>query len=116
MKSDIPYLKHIRDAMKRIEEFTAGMGRGDFIEDIKTQSAVVREFTVVGEATKMLSTRLRWKRPDVPWRRLAGVRDVLIHKYFEVDVEEVWNLIDEVPKLRGAIENILRDLEPHPKK
>ena len=114
MKDDIPYLKHIRGALTRIEEFTAGMEHKDFVADVKTQDAVVREFTVVGEAAKRLSTGLRQKHPVVPWRRLAGVRDVLIHKYFEVDLEEVWNLMGEISRLRRAIEGILAELESTP--
>lgn len=110
MKSDIPYLKHVRDALTRIEEFTADTDRKEFAKDIKTQDAVIREFMVVGEATKRISTGLRQKHPDVPWRRLAGVRDVLIHKYFEINLDEVWNLIDEVPKLRSAVVDILEEL------
>lgn len=111
MKSNIPYLKHARDALARIEEFTTGMKYRDFLKDIKTQDAVIREFTVVGEATKRLSAGLRQKYPAIPWRRLAGARDVLIHKYFEVDLDEVWNFLDEVPKLRKAIEGVLAELE-----
>lgn len=111
MKSDIPYLKHVRDALARIEEFTAGMEHKDFIKDIKTQDAVIREFMVVGEAIKRLSTGLRQKHPDIPWRRLAGVRDVLIHKYFEIDTEEVWNFLDEAHRLQKSIEGILTELE-----
>lgn len=111
MKSNIPYLQHVREALERIEEFTAGMKRKDFVKDIKTQAAVVREFMVVGEATKRLSLQLRQKHPDVSWRRLAGVRDVLIHKYFEIDLDEVWNLMDEIPRLQRAIKCILAELE-----
>lgn len=110
MKSNIPYLKHVRDALARIEEFTSDMEYEEFTEDIKTQDAVIREFMVVGEATKRISTELRQKHPDVPWRRLAGVRDVLIHKYFEINLDEVWNLVNEVPKLRNAIADILAAL------
>lgn len=110
MKRDIPYLKHIGDALARIEEFTIGMKREDFDNDIKTQDAVIREFMVAGEAAKRLSTGLRRKYLNVPWRRLAGARDVLIHKYFEVDLDEVWNLLGEVPQLLSAVEGILVEL------
>jgi len=111
MKKDIPYLKHIRDALSRIEGFTAGMKYEDFIKDVKTQAAVIREFTVVGEAAKMLSAELRRGHSAVQWRKWAGIRDVLIHKYFEVDLEEVWSSMDEVPRLRKAVESILVELE-----
>ncbi len=106
MKADAPYLKHIVDALTRIEEFTVGMEQEKFSADVKTQDAVIREFTVVGEAAKRISGKLKQEHPDIPWRRLAGVRNVLVHEYFEVDLEEVWNLVTKVPQLRKTIEKV----------
>ncbi len=80
-----------------------------FLADTKTQDAVVRNLEVVGEATKSLSTELREKYPNVPWKGMAGVRDRLIHHYFGVNLDIVWDIvIVELPKLESRIEEILQ--------
>jgi uncharacterized protein with HEPN domain len=78
LKDDRVYLAHLRDAIERILNYTA-QGRDEFVQDEKTQDAVVRNLEIIGEAVKNVSNELRGKQPDVPWRRLAGMRDKLIH-------------------------------------
>ena len=76
------------------------------------QDATIRQLEIIGEATKQLSRELRSENPDVPWRRMAGLRDVLIHEYFGVDLTAVWQLtLTEIPVLRKRIEIILETLE-----
>jgi uncharacterized protein with HEPN domain len=80
-----------------------------FLADIKTQDAVVRNLEVIGEATRSLSTGLREKYPDVPWKGMAGVRDRLIHHYFGVNLDVVWDIVTvELPALESQIEAILQ--------
>ena len=76
------------------------------------QDAVIRNFEVIGEATKRLSTEFREKYSEVPWRRIAGLRDVLIHDYLRIDLEEVWGIIqDYLPELKVKIQIIIQDIE-----
>jgi uncharacterized protein with HEPN domain len=88
VKDDRFYLLHIRDAIQNIFEYTKS-GRDGFIADKKTQDAVIRNLEIIGEATKRLTTSTTDTRPDIPWKQIAGLRDVLIHNYFGVNLENV---------------------------
>ena len=94
------FLKHILDAIADIESFTAE-GRHGFMADRKTQSAVVRQLEIMGEAVKKLSAALTARESAVPWRQIAGTRDRLIHAYFSVDLDAVWAMIEQdLPALK----------------
>jgi len=115
MKSDLPYLKHILDAISKIEGYTKNMKRGKFLNDAKTQDAVVRELEVIGEATKRLSGETRQRYPEIPWAEVAGTRDRLIHAYFDVDLDEVWKTVcDDIPRLKSTVEKAIAELEDKP--
>lgn len=112
MKDDRVYLQHVRDALHRIREYTAP-GRPTFFEDTKTQDAVLRNLEVVGEAVKQMSDQLKARHPHVAWRRIAGMRDKLIHDYFGVNLQLVWDVVErEIPGLSETIRAILESLEP----
>lgn len=85
MKGDRLYLKHILDAIEKVDSYTS-VGRQTFITTSHWQDAVIRQLEIVGEATKRLSKQLCSRHPDIPWRRIAGLRDVLIHDYMGVDI------------------------------
>jgi len=83
-------------------------GEKHFFTDRMAQDAVVRNFEIIGEATKQISQQLRDTQPDIPWRKMAGLRDVLIHNYMGVDISEVWQIItNELPNLSFAINSLL---------
>jgi len=106
-RRDQDYLSDIQGAIQRIAAYTAGLTYEQFMQDIKTQDAVVRNLEVIGEATKNLSPRLRKTYPQVPWKELAGVRDKMIHRYFGVNYEIVWTIAQEnLPRLLLQIEDI----------
>jgi len=99
-KDDITYLEHILERAGKIIQFTQGMGESDFLNDEKTQSAVIREFEVIGEATKRVSDDYRSKHSEIPWKLMSGMRDVLIHDYEGVDVFTIWDTVqNDVPVL-----------------
>jgi uncharacterized protein with HEPN domain len=101
------YLRHVLDAIGAIESFTVE-GRGQFMSDRKTQSAVVRQIEIIGEAVKQLSPALTGSEPVVPWRQIARTRDRLIHAYFNVDLDAVWAMVqDDLPQLNADVTRLL---------
>lgn len=110
MKDDRIYLLHVRDAIDQIATYTAD-GHAAFAADRKTQDAVIRNLEIIGEAVKRLSTSLTSTHTDVPWRRIAGMRDKLVHDYFGVDLELVWGVVErELPALRDRVDRVLSRL------
>ena len=107
MKDDRLYLIHISESIGRIETY-AKDGRAAFLQSPLIQDAVIRNFEIIGEAAKQLSPKLKQAHPNVPWRSVAGFRDVLIHQYTGVDLDEVWNIVEHaLPDLRRQIDAIL---------
>jgi uncharacterized protein with HEPN domain len=99
-KNDQAYLDHILDRATKIIQFTIGLTESDFLTDEKTQSAVIRELEVMGEASKRISEEYKNNHSDIPWKLMAGMRDVLIHDYEGVDALTVWDTIqNDVPVL-----------------
>lgn len=106
------FLHHILESLEEIENHLKGFSEGDFSRDVKTQDAVVRRIGVLGEAVKNLPTRFRKKYPEVEWREIAGMRDKLIHHYFGIKMDVVWETSKkDLPKLKEQIEQILGSLE-----
>ena len=99
-RTDGDLLSDIREAIHRISTYVIGMSYEAFVADTKTQDAVIRNLEIIGEATKNLSEQLRTEYPDVPWKSMAGVRDRLVHHYFGVNLDIVWQIATmELPKV-----------------
>ena len=108
MKEDRLYLEHIRDAIAKIHAYTAG-GRDAFMRDSLIQDGVIRNFEIIGEATKQLSDDLKKKHPEIPWPDIARFRDFLIHHYMGVNLKRVWEVIEtRLPALRQAVDDLLK--------
>ena len=102
------YLNDIIIAITDIEEFTLGMSYEMFSGDKKTINAVIRSLEVLGEATKHIPLSFRKKYPDIPWNKMAGMRDVLIHDYMGVDLMTVWKVSQErLPELKSLFEKLV---------
>jgi len=111
MRKDKAFLKHILDAMSDIEKFTEGVTKRRFYENKEKQYAVLRALEIIGEATKNLSSELKANNPDVPWRDIAGMRDKLIHQYFGVNLDLVWETIkNRLPEFKKQISKILKEI------
>jgi uncharacterized protein with HEPN domain len=107
VKDDRVYLEHIRSAIDDIEHYTA-TGRDAFMNDRMRQDAVIRKLEIIGEAVKHLPEPTRQRRPEIPWRRIAGMRDRLTHDYLGVDLVLVWTAVEnDLPRLRSAVEELL---------
>ena len=106
------FIKDIIAAMESIEGFVEGMSFEELMQDDKTASAVIRKFEIVGEATKLFPDELKEEHPEIQWKRMAGMRDRLIHAYFGVDYKLVWEAIKaEVPSMKLKLQEILTELE-----
>lgn len=107
MKDDRVYLGHILEAIQDIQQY-ASAGRDAFMTDRMRQDALIRKLEVVGEAVKNLSENTKQRQPEIPWRRIAGMRDRLTHAYFGVDLSLVWVAVErELPNLKTAVEELL---------
>ncbi|MEO7933044.1 MAG: DUF86 domain-containing protein [Chthoniobacterales bacterium] len=96
------------ESCDRIKSYIAGLDSGSFEADLKTQDAVIRQFEVIGEAVKSLPESLTASHPEIPWKQIAGFRDVLAHSYFAVDASVVWDAAqNKVPLLKTACGQLL---------
>lgn len=108
MKDDKIYLDHIQYSLSKISDYLYGISYSEFLESEMAQDAVIRKLQVIGEATKKISMELRIKTPNIPWKEIAGMRDKLIHDYFDVDMEVVWNTVkNEIPELQKVIGELI---------
>jgi len=107
-KDDLVFLRHVLDALDAVLEFSKGLDETGFKEDKLIQAGVIQKLEVMGEATKRLSAKFKVGHPEVAWRRIAGMRDKLIHDYLGVDLDLVWRVVQkDLPELRRKIKAIL---------
>lgn len=110
MKNPEIFLKHILDSINEIEKSTNILNANRFYQTTQVQDAVIRRLEIIGEAVKNLPKPLRNKYPQIPWLKIAGLRDVLIHDYFGVDIILVWKIVvKELPGLKKQITDILKE-------
>ncbi len=112
MKREIgDYIEDILEAMTNAMEFTKDMSYDEFVKDTKTVYAVIRAIEIIGEAVKNIPEETREKYPDIPWRSMAGIRDKVIHAYFGVKLERVWEVVKrDIPNLKPKFEEMLREV------
>ncbi len=107
MKDERLYLHHMLERCEKVAGYIAG-GRDAFFDSEQQQDAVIRNLEVIGEAAKQVSPALRAALPELDWRDICGMRDVLIHGYLGVDIEEVWNVASKhLPEMRATLRRYL---------
>lgn len=100
-------------AARKVVEYATGLDESSFMASSRDQDAILRQLTIVGEAAKRVSEEFRTSHPEVPWRRVAGFRDVVVHDYFKVDIEEVWRIVQgDLPALIAVIEALVPPENP----
>ncbi len=104
------FLIDIREAIEKIERYTAGLTYSSFAENDLVVDAVIRNLEVIGEAAKHIPDEWRSNHPEIDWRRVVGFRNIVIHAYFEVDLEIVWTIATErLPELKVVIERLIQE-------
>ena len=109
-RDDGVYLHDIVDAIQQVEAYLDGVDFQAFRTDRMRQDAVVRQIGIIGEASRKLSDQLREERPDIPWADIIGMRHKVLHDYFDVDEQTMWDTVrSDLPKLKQQVLRILQD-------
>jgi uncharacterized protein with HEPN domain len=112
MKDDNLYVIHIGECIARIEAYIGAKGQAEFMASTLLQDAILRNLQTLAESTQKLSDGLKEKHPEVPWRQIAGFRNILVHNYLGVDLKQVWLIIErDLPALKHQVEMIRQELE-----
>ena len=107
-KSDFVFLNHILDAITQIEIYTAGLSYRQFTEDRLVQDGVVRQLEIIGEAVRSLSDEFRAEHPSMPWHHIVGLRNRLIHAYFDINLGIIWDIVQvDLPKLKAELSDLV---------
>jgi uncharacterized protein with HEPN domain len=110
--SDSVYLQHILEAINNIEASIKGVQGEGFNQNVQLQAAILHFIQIVGEAVKFLSPKLKEKYPEVAWSQIAGMRNKVVHEYFQVDLDVVWDTVtNDVPSFKVQVEKILKELQ-----
>lgn len=106
------YLRDIADSISAIEEYTRSVKEGDFYSNRLVQDAVVRRLEIIGEAAKNIDDDFRSKYPEIPWKKIAGMRDIIAHGYFGVKPERIWDIVSQnLPELKSQVASIIEEHE-----
>ena len=108
-RDDTVYLLHILDAIGLIEEYTRGMSENEFFSNSMAHDAVIRQLEIIGEAARNVSDEFQAKHHALPWMKMIGIRNKIIHEYFNVNYAIVWDTIkDDLPSLKKSIKKLIK--------
>lgn len=111
-RDELVFFEDIIDCIHKIMEYVENTSETEFKENTEKQDAVIRRIEIIGEAVKSISNETRNNYNHIPWREIAGMRDIVIHEYFGVSIEMIWQVsINEIPKLEKDIKNIVSKLK-----
>ena len=112
MRDDHQRLLDIREGIERIEKYTAG-GRAEFDRSELVQTWVLHHLQIIGEAARALSSDCKFRQPNIPWEKINGMRNILVHHYFGIDAEIVWAVVEkELPQLKAGIVQMIEREKP----
>lgn len=105
------FINHILESIEEIEKYTLDLSSADFLKSTLVQDASIRRLEIIGEAVKKIPAETRATTKDIPWKQIAGLRDMLIHEYFGIDLKLVWNVIlKDLPSLKKNMLKLLKEL------
>ncbi|MDC8001907.1 DUF86 domain-containing protein [Aequorivita todarodis] len=109
-RDDLVFLEDILECIKKINEYIEGVSRQDFEANDEKQDAVIRRLEIIGEAVKNISTTIRNQNSTIPWREMAGMRDVVVHQYFGVSIGLIWKVCTvDIPNLELPIKRLIEE-------
>lgn len=115
-KDPLILIDHILESIELIEEYTKGISKKEFLSSFQRKDAVVKRIEIIGEAARNLPTQLKRKYPNIPWKKISGMRDVLIHEYFQIDYELTWDTVKkDLPVFRKQLLDLKEDFEKNKK-
>ncbi|MCK5842490.1 MAG: DUF86 domain-containing protein [Candidatus Sabulitectum sp.] len=111
VRNELVFLEDILECIERIADYVKDVSENDFMNNIEKQDSVIRRIELIGEAVKSISIATRKQYPGIPWREIAGMRDIVIHQYFGVSIVLIWRVATtDIPKLKSEFERIVREL------
>jgi len=105
-------LEHILECIDLIEDYSDGIAEAEFMKSVSLQDQIIRRIEIIGEAVKNLPDELKKEHPEIPWRDIAGLRDIVVHQYFGLDLELIWDVVEkDIPDLKPRISKIQDDVK-----